>query len=152
MLTLGQRACRGFSGFSIDREKPGKTQARCYLAKCFVRSCCIAGMFDRQAVPWHEKHMRQMLAMLRHRGPDEFESCSMARPALEARLSIIDSPAVEPSPLPTGWLALDRSSTANLQLLELRGNAGGGHRASFQRTSDTEGNPASFPRNTALLA
>src|SRR5262249_20430943 len=54
--------------------------------------CGIAGMFERTTRRVvNEGDMRQMLAMLRHRGPDEFgilldEECGLGN----ARLSIID--------------------------------------------------------------
>src|SRR3954470_10687817 len=54
--------------------------------------CGIAGMFERSGKrPVAESAMRQMLAMLRHRGPDEFgilldQECGLGN----ARLSIID--------------------------------------------------------------
>ena len=54
--------------------------------------CGIAGMFDRSAKqPVREANLRQMLAMLRHRGPDEFGILLDREVGLgNARLSIID--------------------------------------------------------------
>jgi asparagine synthase (glutamine-hydrolysing) len=54
--------------------------------------CGIAGMFDRSAQqPASEADLRQMLALLRHRGPDEFGILLDREAALgNARLSIID--------------------------------------------------------------
>jgi len=54
--------------------------------------CGIAGMFDRSAKrSVAEEDMRQMLAMLRHRGPDEFGILLDRETGLgNARLSIID--------------------------------------------------------------
>jgi len=54
--------------------------------------CGIAGMFDRSGrKPASEQGMRQMLGMLRHRGPDEFGIMLDREAGLgNARLSIID--------------------------------------------------------------
>lgn len=54
--------------------------------------CGIAGMFDRKAQrPVTETDLRQMLALLRHRGPDEFGILLDREVGLgNARLSIID--------------------------------------------------------------
>src|SRR5262249_9419739 len=54
--------------------------------------CGIAGMFDRSGRTLAaEKDMRQMLAILRHRGPDEFGILLDRETSLgSARLSIID--------------------------------------------------------------
>src|SRR3954463_4689608 len=54
--------------------------------------CGIAGMFDRSGrKPASEQGMRDMLGMLRHRGPDEFGILLDREVGLgNARLSIID--------------------------------------------------------------
>src|SRR5215831_16768192 len=54
--------------------------------------CGIAGMFERSTRrPVGEEEMRQMLALLRHRGPDEFGILLDGETGLgNARLSIID--------------------------------------------------------------
>src|SRR5881394_549890 len=101
--------------------------------------CGIAGMFERsgkRAVA--ESDMRQMLAMLRHRGPDEFgilldQECGLG----SARLSIIDlSGGSQPiaNEDESLWIVFNGEVFNYIELrAELEGR---GHR--FRTSSDTE--------------
>src|SRR4051794_11828550 len=101
--------------------------------------CGIAGMFNRpgkQAVA--ESDMRQMLAQLRHRGPDEFGILLDGETGLgSARLSIIDlSGGSQPiaNEDETLWIVFNGEIFNYLELraeLETRGH-------SFRTSSDTE--------------
>src|SRR5256885_15805661 len=101
--------------------------------------CGIAGMFNRpgrKAVA--ESDMRQMLAMIRHRGPDEFGILLDQEAGLgSARLSIIDlSGGSQPIPNEdeTLWIVFNGEIFNYIELraeLEERG-----HR--FRTSSDTE--------------
>jgi asparagine synthase (glutamine-hydrolysing) len=101
--------------------------------------CGIAGMFDRsgrEAVA--ESDMRQMLGMLRHRGPDEFGILLDGEVGLgNARLSIIDlSGGSQPiaNEDETLWIVFNGEI---FNYIELRGDLEArGHR--FSTSSDTE--------------
>ncbi len=101
--------------------------------------CGIAGMFNlKSRAPAGEGEMRQMLAMLRHRGPDEFGIYLDGPVGLgNARLSIIDLSAGQ-QPISTEdeklWIVFNGEIFNYVELrpeLEARG-----HR--FTTTSDTE--------------
>src|SRR5256885_10151378 len=101
--------------------------------------CGIAGMFDRsgrEAVA--EGDMRQMLGMLRHRGPDEFGILLDGEVGLgNARLSIIDlSGGSQPiaNEDETLWIVFNAEAFNYIDLrAELEAQ---GHR--FRTSSDTE--------------
>src|ERR1051325_9489080 len=101
--------------------------------------CGIAGMFDRSgrgAIA--ESDMRQMLGMLRHRGPDEFGILLDGEVGLgNARLSIIDlSGGSQPIPNEdeTLWIVFNGEI---FNYIELRAELEqAGHR--FRTSSDTE--------------
>src|SRR3954470_19362765 len=101
--------------------------------------CGIAGMFDRsgrEAVA--ESDMRQMLGMLRHRGPDEFGILLDGEVGLgSARLSIIDlSGGSQPitNEDETLWVVFNGEI---FNYIELRAELEAlGHR--FRTSSDTE--------------
>src|ERR1017187_7119864 len=101
--------------------------------------CGIAGMFDRSAKrPVSETELRQMLALLRHRGPDEFGILLDNEVGLgNARLSIIDlSGGSQPiaNEDETLWIVFNGEIFNYIELradLEARG-----HR--FRTSSDTE--------------
>ena len=101
--------------------------------------CGIAGMFDRSGRSLAaEKDMRQMLAMLRHRGPDEFGILLDGETSLgSARLSIIDlSGGTQPIANEDGslWIVFNGEI---FNYLELRAELlSRGHR--FRTSSDTE--------------
>src|SRR5271169_1428483 len=101
--------------------------------------CGIAGIVDRDAAsPDLEGELRQMLAMIRHRGPDQFGIYLDERAGLgSARLSIID-PKTGQQPIHnedgTLWIVFNGEIYNYVELrpeLEARG-----HR--FATTSDTE--------------
>ncbi|MFO1477573.1 MAG: asparagine synthase (glutamine-hydrolyzing) [Verrucomicrobiota bacterium] len=101
--------------------------------------CGIAGMFDRsRRSAIAESDMRQMLAMLRHRGPDEFGFLLDREAAIgNARLSIIDlSGGSQPIPNEdeTLWVVFNGEIFNYIELrpdLEARGHK-------FRTSSDTE--------------
>ena len=101
--------------------------------------CGIAGMFNlRSRKPIDEMDMRQMLAMIRHRGPDEFGIYIDGPVGLgNARLSIIDlSGGQQPIPNEDGtlWIVFNGEIFNYIELrpeLEARGHK-------FTTTSDTE--------------
>src|SRR5262245_5707738 len=101
--------------------------------------CGIAGMFNRSATQnVAERDMRQMLAMLRHRGPDEFGILLDREVGLgNARLSIIDlSGGSQPiqNEDETLWVVFNGEIFNYIELradLEARGHA-------FRTSSDTE--------------
>src|SRR5689334_13180555 len=101
--------------------------------------CGIAGMFDRSGrTRAAERDLRQMLAMLRHRGPDEFGILLDGDAGLgSARLSIIDLTGGS-QPIPNEdeslWIVFNGEIFNYLELrpeLEARG-----HR--FSTMTDTE--------------
>jgi asparagine synthase (glutamine-hydrolysing) len=101
--------------------------------------CGIAGMFNRSATQSvAERDMRQMLAMLRHRGPDEFGILLDREVGLgNARLSIIDlSGGSQPiqNEDETLWVVFNGEIFNYIELradLEARGHV-------FRTSSDTE--------------
>src|SRR5438876_9125432 len=101
--------------------------------------CGIAGMFNRSATQSvAERDLRQMLAMLRHRGPDEFGILLDREVGLgNARLSIIDlSGGSQPIPNEdeTLWIVFNGEIFNYIELradLETRGHQ-------FRTSSDTE--------------
>ena len=101
--------------------------------------CGIAGMVSRNAdEPVQERDLRQMLAMIRHRGPDQFGIYCDNRVGLgSARLSIIDlNTGQQPIPNEDGtlWIVFNGEIFNYVELrpeLEARG-----HRFSTQ--TDTE--------------
>src|SRR5215471_19571579 len=101
--------------------------------------CGIAGMFNRSAAQAvAERDLRQMLAMLRHRGPDEFGILLDREVGLgNARLSIIDlSGGSQPIPNEdeTLWIVFNGEIFNYIELraeLEARGHC-------FRTSSDTE--------------
>ena len=101
--------------------------------------CGIAGMVSRNAdEPVQERDLRQMLAMIRHRGPDQFGIYCDGRVGLgSARLSIIDlNTGQQPIPNEDGtlWIVFNGEIFNYVELrpeLEARG-----HRFSTQ--TDTE--------------
>jgi asparagine synthase (glutamine-hydrolysing) len=101
--------------------------------------CGIAGMFDRSAKQIvAETDLRQMLALLRHRGPDEFGILLDGEAALgNARLSIIDlSGGSQPiaNEDQTLWIVFNGEI---FNYIELRAELESlGHR--FRTSSDTE--------------
>jgi asparagine synthase (glutamine-hydrolysing) len=101
--------------------------------------CGIAGMFDRRGTEHaSEAQLRQMLAMLRHRGPDEFGILLDRELGLgNARLSIIDlSSGSQPiaNEDESCWIVFNGEI---FNYLELRAELeAAGHR--FRTSSDTE--------------
>jgi asparagine synthase (glutamine-hydrolysing) len=101
--------------------------------------CGIVGMFDRSGNnPASERDMRQMLALLRHRGPDEFGILLDRETGMgNARLSIIDlrggsQPMANEDE--TLWIVFNGEVFNYLELREEL--LGRGHR--FRTASDTE--------------
>src|SRR5256885_10115588 len=101
--------------------------------------CGIAGMFNRSSArPVTETDLRQMLALLRHRGPDEFGILLDGEAGLgSARLSIIDlSGGSQPiaNEDETLWIVFNGEVFNYIELrAELEAQ---GHR--FRTSSDTE--------------
>jgi asparagine synthase (glutamine-hydrolysing) len=110
-----------------------------YVSIIRTLMCGIAGMFDRSGRSLAaEEDMRQMLAMLRHRGPDEFGILLDGETSLgSARLSIIDlSGGTQPIANEDGslWIVFNGEIFNYVELrAELQGR---GHR--FRTSSDTE--------------
>ncbi len=106
--------------------------------------CGIAGIFEHlPAGPGREGELRQMLAMIRHRGPDQFGIYCDEHAALgSARLSIIDlSGGQQPiaNEDETLWIVFNGEIFNYVELrpeLEARG-----HR--FATHTDTEAGPGS---------
>jgi asparagine synthase (glutamine-hydrolysing) len=145
MLGSGAGIVGALHGFHLpttgdaQESKSGSVPGARVFSKDLRIMCGIAGMFNRLATQSvAETDIRQMLAMLRHRGPDEFGILLDRETGLgNARLSIIDlSGGSQPIPNEdeTLWIVFNGEIFNYIELradLEARG-----HR--FRTASDTE--------------